>query len=112
MKFERVNIGELIKEKVMEKDNSLASFGKSIGVQRQNLEKTIFGKRSIDTEMLSLISETLGFNFFQYYRNMDECNINDYEQNKLTEVTALITLQVGQEKKEEKFTFSFKRDEK
>jgi plasmid maintenance system antidote protein VapI len=111
MKFERVDIGKLIKDKVIEKGISFSTFGKSIGIQRQNLEKTIFSKRSIDTEILSLISETLDFDFFQYYRRLDECNNKDYTSNRLTEVKALITLQVGHEKKEEKFSFLFRKDE-
>jgi plasmid maintenance system antidote protein VapI len=111
MKFKRVNIGEIVREKVQEKEITFSSFAKSIGVQRQNIEKTIFGKRSLDVEILMRISETLDFDFFQYYRNLDECNKNDCAQNELTEVKALITLQVGMEKKEEKFTFLFRKDE-
>jgi transcriptional regulator with XRE-family HTH domain len=107
MKIERVNIGEIIKKKVEESGSSFASFAKSIGIQRQNLEKTVFGKKSIDTDMLSEISEKLNFDFFQYYRCLDECNKNDYVLNEIKEVKAFITLQVGGEKKEEKFTFSF-----
>jgi plasmid maintenance system antidote protein VapI len=111
MRFERVNIGEIVRKKVQENKITFSSFAKSIGIQRQNIEKTIFGKRSLDTEILIRISETLDFDFFQYYRNMDECNKNDYKPNELTEVKALLTLQVGTEKKEEKFTFLLRRND-
>jgi hypothetical protein len=107
MKIERVNIGEIIKKKVLEKMISFSAFAKSIGIQRQNLEKTIFAKRSIDTDMLASISERLDFNFFQYYVNSDECNKNNYTPSDIKEVKAFITLQIGEEKKEETFSFSF-----
>lgn len=110
MKIERINIGELIKNELTSRNISFSSFAKSIGIQRQNIEKTIFSKVSIDTEMLSLISEKLDFNFFQYYKDLDESNKKDDTTNEIKEVKALITLQLGQEKKEEKFTFFFGKD--
>ena len=110
MKFDRINIGEIIKEKVEEKGISASSFAESIGIHRQNVNKTIFDKPTIDTNTLIRISEKLDFNFFQYYKNLDECNKKDDASNEIKEVKAFITLQLGQEKKEEKFTFFFGRD--
>jgi transcriptional regulator with XRE-family HTH domain len=107
MKIERVNIGEIIRKKIEERGSSFASFAKSIGIQRQNLEKTVFGKKSIDTDMLSEISEKLDFDFFQYYRCSGECNKNDYTPNEVKKIKAFIALQVGEERKEETLTFSF-----
>jgi len=104
MKIERVNIGELIKSKVKADEKSLAAFAKSIGKQRQNIEKTVFNKKSLDTDLLALISETLDFDFFQYYRIEKVSNINDYA---LKEVKATLTIEMGKEKKDQVFRFIF-----
>jgi plasmid maintenance system antidote protein VapI len=114
MKFERVHIGGVVKRKVLESGKSIASFAKLIDQQRQNVEKTIFEKNGIDTDLLVRISEVLDFDFFQYYRQADECNIKDYarpEINEIKEVKASITVQVGQEKKEETFSFFFGKEQ-
>jgi plasmid maintenance system antidote protein VapI len=110
MEIERINIGELIKNELANRGISFSSFAKSIGVQRQNIEKTIFSKMSIDTEMLSLISERLDYNFFLLYKDLSECNKKDDTSNEIKEVKAFVTLQIGKEKKEETFTFFFGKD--
>jgi plasmid maintenance system antidote protein VapI len=104
MKIERVNIGEVIKSKVKADEKSLSAFAKSIGKQRQNIEKTVFNKKSIDTDLLSLICEVLNFDFFQYYRFVKESNIKDYS---LKEVKATLTVEMGNEKKDQVFRFIF-----
>lgn len=104
MKIERVNIGELIKNKVKADEMSIASFAKSIGKRRQNIEKTVFSKQSLDTNLLALISETLNFDFFQYYRVEKESNKKDYG---LQEVKATLTIELGKEKKDQVFRFVF-----
>jgi len=104
MKIERVNIGEIIKSKVKADEKSLAAFAKSIGKHRQNIEKTVFNKKSIDTNLLSLICEVLDFDFFQYYRFEKDSNIKDYN---LKEVKATLTIEMGNEKKDQIFRFIF-----
>ena len=104
MKIERPNIGELIKSKVQSDEKSLAAFAKKIGKKRQNMEKTIFSKESIDTNLLAQISEVLEHDFFQYYRIKNECNTKDYE---LQEVKATLIIEMGQEKKDQVFRFVF-----
>jgi plasmid maintenance system antidote protein VapI len=104
MKIERVHIGEIIKNKVKTDEKSIAAFAKSIGKQRQNIEKTIFLKESIDTNLLAQISETLNYDFFQYYRIEKESNTNDYG---LKEVKATLTIEMGKEKKDQIFRFIF-----
>jgi plasmid maintenance system antidote protein VapI len=107
MKFERIHIGNIVKKKVQASGKSVASFAKSIELQRQNIEKTVFEKHSLDTDLLITISEVLDFDFFQYYRQIDESNKKDYMQNQIIEVKGSIKLKVGEEDKEETFTFSF-----
>ena len=104
MKIERVNIGEIIKSKVKTDEKSLAAFAKKIGKQRQNIEKTVFNKRSLDTNLLALISETLDYDFFQYYRVEENCNTKNYN---LQEVKATLMIEMGQEKKDQVFRFVF-----
>lgn len=107
MKIRRVNIGELIKQTVDEKGWSSAHFAKQIGIQRQNVTKSVFQKKSLDTNLLCVISEVLEFNFFDYYKADDvECNFQDYSRAK--EVTATLTLKIdGQEvRKSMEFMFN------
>jgi hypothetical protein len=106
--MKRVNIGAAIKEMVSGSDMSFAQFAQRIGIQRQNVEKTIFSKNSIDTDMLIVISEVLEYDLFQYYGDEDACNKRDYiPTNAIKEVKAHIVLEVGDEKKEQEFSFWF-----
>lgn len=104
MRIKRVNIGEEIKKKVIERQQSIASFAKAIGIQRQNIEKTVFSKNSLDTDLLMRISEELDYNFFSYYTNEDMCNIINYSKQ---EVKATLTIELGEEKKDQVFRFIF-----
>jgi plasmid maintenance system antidote protein VapI len=107
MRIEKVNIGEKIEERVIELGFSNAFFAQSIGKQRQNIKMTVFDKHSIDTDLLIQICEVLDFDFFQYYRNNNECNKNNYIKNAITEVKAAVKIQVGNEEKEQILNFYF-----
>lgn len=98
MKIERHNLGEIIHQLVREKGLSDAAFAKSIGLQRQNIKKTVFEKRSLDTDLLCLISEVLECNLFDYFKS----NTNDYK-----ELRATISIELGQEKQDKTLTFHF-----
>ena len=104
MKMKRINIGELIKAIVLEKGLSNSAFAKAIGIQRQNIEKTVFSKNSIDTDLLITISELLNYNFFKYYISDSDCNKYDYNQ---TEIKGTLSMEFGREKKEQIFRFVF-----
>lgn len=97
MNIERVNLGELILAKVNEKKLSKAKFAESVGIARQNVDKTVFAKHGLDTDLLCVISEVLDFNFFQCFA---PCNKNDYN-----EVKATITIEMGAEKHKKSFKF-------
>jgi len=99
MKLERFNLGKLIKEKVEEKGISQAQFAREIGLQRQNVVKTVFEKNSIDTNLLCVISEVLECNFFDYFKS----NNSDDK----TELKATITIELGKEKKDRTVRFVF-----
>lgn len=95
MKFKKINIGKLIKEKQTELGISNAKFAEMLNIQRQNVN-ALLSKTSIDTEKLALISEVLNYNFFQHFTLIDE-NENYYKKNMEVE----IKLKLTQDKKEE-----------
>lgn len=99
MKIERINLGEIIKQKVEEQGISQAEFARNIGMQRQNVVKLVFEKASLDTNLLALISEVLNCNFFDYFSS----NTDDGR----TELKATITIELGKEKKDRTVRFVF-----
>lgn len=99
MKIERVNLGEIVKQKVEEQGMSQAEFARKIGMQRQNVVKLVFEKASLDTNLLALISEALGCNFFDYFSSNTE--------DDRTELKATITIELGKEKKDRTVRFVF-----
>lgn len=107
MKIKRINIGEIIRDKVLEKGISKAAFAKSIGIQRQNIEKTVFERISLDTELLCRISEQLECNLFSYYQSEDECNTTDYDINRTKKLKATVTIDIEDIKQEKVIEFVF-----
>lgn len=107
MKIKRINIGEIIRDKVLEKGISKAAFAKSIGIQRQNIEKTVFERISLDTELLCRISEQLECNLFSYYQNEDGCNTTDYDINRTKRLKATVTIDIEDIKQEKVIEFVF-----
>ncbi len=99
MKIERINLGEIIRAIVEEKGLTNAEFARQIGVQRQNIVKTVFEKASLDTNMLCTISEVLDCNLFDYFKS----NRTDDK----TELKATITIEMGKEKKDRTVRFVF-----
>lgn len=103
MQYSKVDIGELIKNVVLDSGMTKMEFAKQIGLQRQNVEKTIFSKHGIDTDMLIKISEVLNFDFFQYYKPDTKSNKKDY----IKPIRGKLTLEFGENKKEQVFKFEF-----
>lgn len=54
-------------------------------MQRQNIDKVIFKKSSLDTQLLCTISELLEVNLFEFYCNTDGSK----------ELTATLTIELG-----------------
>ena len=105
MKINRLDIGQEVRRKVEESGISKAKFAELLGIARQNVEKTVFQKHSIDTDLLCKISEVLNCNFFDYYKSDSVCNKIDYKEKN--EVKATLTIEMGTEKKEQVFRFVF-----
>lgn len=99
MKLNRVNMGDIIREKLKEQGVSKAAFAKGIGLQRQNIEKTVLNKASLDCNLLCEISEFLDCNLFDYYH----CNTSDSAH----EIKAVITIEMGSQKQNKTLKFLF-----
>lgn len=84
--IKRVNIGKIIKEKVVAKGMTQAQFARLIGMQRQNVNKTVFDKSSIDSNLLCVISEILDCNFFKYYQSDKTDNTKEPKKTITAEV--------------------------
>lgn len=99
MKIKRINLGEVIRQKVEERGMSQAEFARQIGMQRQNVVKLVFEKVSLDTNLLASICEVLECNLFDYFSSESDKTIS--------EVKATITIEMGREKKDRTFRFVF-----
>jgi transcriptional regulator with XRE-family HTH domain len=66
-----VHIGKKIREEIQQKGISVSVFAKKINRSR-NVVYDIFGRESIDTELLGKIGKVLGFDFFSLYSSQKE----------------------------------------
>ena len=103
MKYERIDIGNAIRKRVDDLGLSKMQFAQMIGLQRQNIEKTVLSKCSLDTDLLITISEQLNYDFFRYYKIADEVNINDY----IKPIRGKLSLEFGEKRQEQVFKFEF-----
>lgn len=91
MENTELHIGSLIKQRLEEIGMKKSEFARRISTTSQNVYG-IFKRVSIDTDLLKKISETLNFDFFQYYADggliVQEDSIH-YNTNKKTIKTAL-----------------------
>lgn len=71
MKFEKVNIGLLIEQKMNELDINKSEMARRSGIANQNINR-VLERSSIDTDKLVAISEALDFNFFDCFRTIEE----------------------------------------
>lgn len=60
------HIGLLIWKEMKRKELSSAALAATLQISKNRMQ-TILSNSSIDTDMLSRVSEALGFDFFQYY---------------------------------------------
>ena len=105
MNINRLNIGEEVRKKVDENGLSKAKFAELLGIARQNIEKTVFQKHSLDTDLLCNISEVLNCIFFDYYKSDSRSKKKDYKDHM--ERRATVSLEMGSEKKEQVLRFVF-----
>lgn len=68
-----LEIGNLIKQVLKEKHITISEFARKINKERANVYN-IFKRSSIDTVLLSKISEVLEYDFFQHYTVNESVN--------------------------------------
>lgn len=68
MKFEKINIGLLIEQKMNELNVSKSEMARRSGIANQNINR-VLERSSINTDKLVAISEALDFNFFDCYHS-------------------------------------------
>lgn len=100
MKIKRIHLGKLVSELVEEKGLTQAQFARDIGVQRQNVKKTVFEKESLDTNLVCAISEVLDCNLFDYFKSN---NLDAIRQ----ELKATVSIEMGAERQDRTFKFIF-----
>lgn len=105
MKINKINLGDVIREKVEECGMSKAKFAESLHIARQNIDKTVFSKHSLDTDLLCNICEVLNYNLFDYYRSDVACNTKDYTRKD--EIKATLSIEMGEKKQDKVFRFIF-----
>lgn len=94
-----VNLGEIVRQLVSDKGLSNKKFAELIGKQRQNVNATVFNKKSLDTDLVCVINNVLDCNLFDYFY---PCNANHYASLKAT-----VTIEMGEQKQDKSFTFLF-----
>ena len=109
MKINRTNIGEEIRKKVEEAGMSKAKFAKQLNIARQNIEKSVFQKHSLDTDLLCNICEVLNYNFFSCFETQEKCNLNDYSNNQ--KIKAKLSIELNGHKEEKTFELNFEGKE-
>ena len=68
MEYQKIHIGSLIKSEVKNRGMTYSEFAGRVGTQRQNIERKVFTRQGLDTELLMQISEILDFDFFKYFQ--------------------------------------------
>lgn len=74
MKFEDINIGLLIEQRMNELGINKSEMARRTGIANQNINR-VLEKSSIDTEKLIKISEALDYNFFNCFNSIDTIDI-------------------------------------
>lgn len=107
MKINTVSIGEIVRQKVEEAGISKAQFAKALNIQRQNIEKTVFQKHSLDTDLLCAISNYLECNFFDYYIDADSSERDNAIIASRQVAKVSVSIEMGTEKHDKQFTVLF-----
>lgn len=82
MKFEKINIGLLIEQKMNELGVSKSEMARRSGIANQNVNR-VLERTSIDTDKLIAISEALNFNFFDCFHSDESSTVTADNGSKL-----------------------------
>jgi len=83
----KIHIGDLIKNKVQEKNIPINSLCSSLELSRQNIYR-LFKQEFIRTDKLEIISNVLSYNFFLHYCT-DEISEESTQNNNSEEIEKL-----------------------
>ena len=100
MKFEEVDLGLFIQNLIIERGISKGQFADSLGIKRQNVNRDVFEKKSLDTALVKRISEYLDYNLFRLF-------ITDNQNDYMKELKTTIAIEMGNKKKDISFRISF-----
>ena len=84
--MEEVDIGKIIKDVFDKKGLTVTEFAKRINKSRENVYD-IFKRKSIDTDLLQIISQVLEYDFFTHYLSI---NKSSNEIDRLKEENVLL----------------------
>jgi plasmid maintenance system antidote protein VapI len=102
MKIREVNLGVFILNLLNERGISKGEFADTLGIKRQNVNRDVFDKKSLDTNLVRRISEYFDYNLFSLFV-VD--NQNDYSIPK--EMKATVVIEIGNKKKDVTFGVRF-----
>ena len=90
MKFEKINIGLLIEQKMNELGVSKSEMARRSGIANQNINR-VLERTSIDTDKLVAISEALNFNFFDCFHTNESNTVtaHHFSTNASSELAVL-----------------------
>ena len=101
MKINDVNLGEAVLRIHEQKGSAKTKLAAFLGINAQNVNRDVFGKKSLDTDLLRKLCEFYDYNFFQLF-------IGD-NQNRLLQdkLKATVTIELGEQKAEKTFTVHY-----
>ena len=105
MECDEIHIGKVIEWRLHAFRMNKSEFSRRLGIARQNIEKAVLSRSSIDTYKLQKICEILDYNFFALYaERYDKGNKKDYN---CQEIRANLTIEIGAQKQDKSFRFVF-----
>lgn len=101
MKLKEINLGEVILNLLNERGVSKGEFADTMGIKRQNVNRDVFEKKSLDTNLVRRISEYLDYNLFTLFVGDNQI---DYSAK---EMKATVIIEIGNKKKDVSFGVRF-----
>lgn len=101
MKLKEINLGEVILNLLNERGVSKGEFADTMGIKRQNVNRDVFEKKSLDTNLVRRISEYLDYNLFTLF-----VGDNQFDYNA-KEMKATVIIEIGNKKKDVSFGIRF-----
>lgn len=96
MKYETINIGLLIEQRMNELGLNKSEFARRLHISSQYINR-LLSKEDIDTERLKQIGEALDYDFFSHFKPVEEVNdpsITQSGDNSGASITGDVTINV------------------